>query len=255
MRGTTGTAARRSSRWRVYPHMRGDHRNSYAVAPGRQVYPHMRGDTVVTFDTTVLGGSTPTWWGPRVRGQGGAQHDRSNPHSVGTTSPSAPTTPPLRVYPPMRGDHREQQTAGRRAGLPPHAWGPPNRTRIALNLTRSTPTCVGTTTGSRGLRSLQSGLPPHAWGPLRRIDEATREHRSTPTCVGTTRPAPRRPDTARVYPHMRGDHSSPSAGRATPSGLPPHAWGPLVSAGELRLRDGSTPTCVGTTWSLNLRRL
>ncbi len=91
------------------------------------------------------------------------------------------------------------------------------------------------------------GLPPHAWGPRRDRDRDRDRMRSTPTCVGTTSASPARRRCRGVYPHMRGDHWCSRLRMSGHSGLPPHAWGPLLAGRGGLDRVRSTPTCVGTT--------
>src|SRR5438270_687143 len=127
----------------------------------------------------------------------------------------------------MRGDNAPPPLIGGSAlGPPPHAWGQPGGRGMTDPCTRSTPTCVGTTTlpaprprrrsvhphmrgdnlALQATTSAIAGPPPHAWGQPERGAFRAAGDRSTPTCVGTTgRSRPRRSALA-VHPHMRGDN-------------------------------------------------
>ncbi len=178
------------------------------------------------------------------------------------------------VYPHMRGDHvRLGSLSGRLWGLPPHAWGPLSLIVFSIRLSGSTPTCVGTTPPSATTSTVKrvyphmrgdhsylperflpvEGLPPHAWGPLSTSRISRISPRSTPTCVGTTRDGNAAYRRVQVYPHMRGDHRPPRSTRSCPTGLPPHAWGPLMRRAVRVSTFRSTPTCVGTTSALEPR--
>ncbi len=191
--GTTDSLRIGDQTVRVYPHMRGDHSRRLAKC---------RSST----------GLPPHAWGPLPRWRQGPAAGGSTPTCVGTTQVNVSPRARTRVYPHMRGDH--VQPLGRHRhlpGLPPQAWGPPPCPAGGGDPRRSTPTCVGTTTGPPPVRpaapvyphmrgdhcarcrqtTRPGGLPPHAWGP-------------PPCCFGCWRRW--RWGAARVYPHMRGDH-------------------------------------------------
>ena len=132
-------------------------------------------------------------------------------------------------------------------GPPPRAWGHLGDVWRLGPHTRSTPTCVGTssTTTARpswmrvhphvrgdiafpGYGSLaHHGPPPRAWGHRGRRSVSTPPRRSTPTCVGTS--GSKRPPNRLAY------------------GPPPRAWGHRGSAPPYLHLLRSTPTCVGTS--------
>ncbi len=286
--------------------MRGDHAVYQPVGAGPRSTPTCVGTTGSTRSEVILHGTTPHAWGPSTTSQN-RSHERSTPHAwghcarygsahceglpphawgpptveqgaeglarstptcVGTTPVEPMMRPRCQVYPHMRGDHVvTADDDPRKAGLPPHAWGPRAVRAGGCRQPGSTPTCVGTTASGpldheldmvyphmRGDHFLPSfyrqpslGLPPHAWGPPLPALVHDAQNGSTPTCVGTTRRTARPPARPKVYPHMRGDHGVLQASFQFLAGLPPHAWGPLPGAGDRRGVTGSTPTCVGTT--------
>ncbi len=221
-------------------------------------------------------GPPPRAWGQRAHGGEDLAGLRSTPTCVGTTR----ATPTRRrrggVHPHVRGDNRRIcERLNTTVGPPPRAWGQRWRPRQPKAASRSTPTCVGTTRpyrlqmsrppvhphvrgdnpSMRSSASLRSGPPPRAWGQLGRVVRRTWHWRSTPTCVGTTRRLCPHAPTGTVHPHVRGDNAPPETPTNLGAGPPPRAWGQRVGPHRRRRVERSTPTCVGTTPLLGLRRL
>ena len=111
---------------------------------------------------------------------------RFTPTGVGTTSWRLPAPLPKTVHPHGRGDHATVPISSVIfAGSPPRAWGPPDDPLHEGDVTRFTPTGVGTTASpfcvipalsvhphGRGDHCPSprpafstSGSPPRAWGP------------------------------------------------------------------------------------------
>ena len=69
------------------------------------------------------------------------------------------------VHPHVRGDNVEHDLRRDLAdGSPPRAWGQLSTRLPSLDVTRFTPTCVGTTVSSSGSEQEFNGSPPRAWG-------------------------------------------------------------------------------------------
>ncbi len=213
-------------------------------------------------------GSPPRPWGPHGRFDVKAMEIRFTPTPVGTTS--RPTSPSSggSVHPHARGDHAAGASRmSHAAGSPPRPWGPPGNGLAYADVTRFTPTPVGTTRpggskfkgvsvhphargdhGSTALTAREtSGSPPRPWGPHPRQPTSDGASRFTPTPVGTTPATAHCSGPGPVHPHARGDHGSIKTREGGPPGSPPRPWGPLKGVvrhlGDVRF----TPTPVGTT--------
>ncbi len=147
----------------------------------------------------------------------------------------------------MRGDRVGVTPATYQAtGSPPRAWGQVARAFGSCRQRGFTPTCVGTgaTPMSRGPAK---SVHPHVRGD-RPATEPVHESwpRFTPTCVGTgSSPQPTACDRP-VHPHVRGDRGRPRVSVCCVRGSPPRAWGQARRSSGADLRQGFTPTCVGT---------
>ncbi len=173
------------------------------------VHPHMRGEYSTSRMCVVRStGPPPHAWGiPPCRCRHGSGRG-STPTCVGNTSGPRTGRATMAVHPHMRGEYRRHRGLLDRApGPPPHAWGIRDRQMQGWHGLRSTPTCVGNTTGPgrqprrrtvhphmRGeyagglsVSAAEEGPPPHAWGIPRRRPRQHLVQRSTPTCVGNTR--------------------------------------------------------------------
>ncbi len=154
-------------------------------------------------------------------------------------------------------------------GAPPRAWGGRWSRGRFRRRRRSTPTCVGRTTGERSRCRGTSehphvrgedrfgscniapsyGAPPRAWGGHQADQDHTAECRSTPTCVGRTAQACPHRQPPLEHPHVRGEDVTMSAIFIAFTGAPPRAWGGQPAPGGERPVRRSTPTCVGRTQS------
>ncbi len=229
--------------------MRGDHgwaAAGYLVMPGPP--PHARGPPD--------GGRAPG------RGHG------TTPACAGTTSPGSGPVSSARDHPRMRGDHSARNVGDvEPLGPPPHARGPPIRTRPRSTRDGTTPACAGTTrprgvpppgtgdhprmrgdhTQSTRYELTGQGPPPHARGPPIRTRPRSTRDGTTPACAGTTRPRGVPPPGTGDHPRMRGDHTQSTRYELTGQGPPPHARGPLAGANLPITLLGTTPACAGTT--------
>ncbi len=155
-------------------------------------------------------------------------------------------------------------------GSPPRAWGRRSRGPRSRELSRITPTGVGTASvalpnaathadhphgrGDGGVRSERrgkwDGSPPRAWG--RRHVESRRlpRGRITPTGVGTASRSWAPPSSCTDHPHGRGDGHEASSARTMARGSPPRAWGRPGGPSGRPCAGRITPTGVGTAISV-----
>ncbi|ROQ35836.1 hypothetical protein EDD98_4913 [Streptomyces sp. PanSC19] len=173
-------------------------------------------------------------------------------------------------HPRLRGDHpstpSELPLVG---GTPPLARGPSCLDDVKASHLRSTPTRVGTRSGStrrmststghprsRGDRPFNTadtaasyGAPPLARGPPGQDPRHDPDRRSTPARAGTTWPRRRRRPRSADHPCSRGDHCTARRSGSTDSGPPSLVRGPrlrlFAGVGERR----TTPARAGTTTS------
>jgi hypothetical protein len=195
------------------------------------------------------------------------QPRRFTPTRVGTRGGDRGAHPPRAVHPHTRGDQSaEAKAAPKRAGSPPHAWGPDPRQRHRAHAQRFTPTRVETrrpparpvtgttvhphTRGDQHARTftlvVSSGSPPHAWGPAEKPETARALERFTPTRVGTRASARPTSASVSVHPHTRGDQQIVQGDFPENVGSPPHAWGPEQPRPLAPRVHRFTPTRVGT---------
>ena len=152
-------------------------------------------------------------------------------------------------------------------GQPPCAWGKRWRVVPVGRSVRSTPVCVGKTSGRfvrceahtvnprvRGENVVQdsmvapdAGQPPCAWGKHMSSHLGLVGVRSTPVCVGKTGCPKGSPRLTPVNPRVRGENKLQLWANEVRRGQPPCAWGKrrLKEAEEKATR--STPVCVGKT--------
>ena len=187
---------------------------------------------------------------------------------MGTTSARQSQKQVIQDHPHIRGDHSFRASSTTlRMGSPPHTWGPLTMGSPCQDLSRITPTYVGTTglfrweihpcqdhphirgdhnwPNSRARPSV--GSPPHTWGPLHTEFLSPASDRITPTYVGTTEFGKIRISVIKDHPHIRGDHFLIFFMIALYIGSPPHTWGPQTPNSFRLLLIGITPTYVGTT--------
>ena len=131
-------------------------------------------------------------------------------------------------------------------GSPPRAWGRRGSCHNNRNITRFTPTCVGTARWP-GTPCVAGTVHPHVRGDgVARPPARARRNRFTPTCVGTARRGRGRCRSRAVHPHVRGDGRWSDVANVVCDGSPPRAWGrPPPYTIHLTL-SRFTPTCVGT---------
>lgn len=135
----------------------------------------------------------------------------------------------------------------------------------SLHYIRSTPTCVGNTSGrassppfsedhphmcgeynGQRLSSPHStGSPPHVWGILKISKSESPTPRITPTYEGNTSSVVSCERFARDHPHMCGEYWLAIGSYPMALGSPPHVWGKLMALKDLLYDYGITPTCVG----------
>ncbi len=193
----------------------------------RQVHPHVRGDGG---ELSPRGGSScgspPRAWGRSGDDPGHGLQPRFTPTCVGTVMTAPAGRPWIAVHPHVRGDGLTLQEAGDVLdGSPPRAWGRSIASVASVEMSRFTPTCVGTVgfalrgsprtavhphvrgDGFWGNRpaALGCGSPPRAWGRCRADGVRDDLFRFTPTCVGTVLALASLPPAATVHPHVRGD--------------------------------------------------
>ncbi len=232
-------------------------------------HPHVRGedgDVRARADRRV-GAPLRAWGGLPVR-RAVRVALRSTPTCVGRTDSDGVLHGPLAEHPHLRGEDRAVvSTVTVTGGAPPRAWGGPLHHVQRNPRIRSTPTCVGRTTGVPeqgdtstehphvrgedtkriGLPYAVDGAPPRAWGgrlPPPRLRGAVR---STPTCVGRTRSTTSTRASSTEHPHVRGEDCRGSSRPRPPGGAPPRAWGGRHGPPPRPRALRSTPTCVGRT--------
>ena len=156
----------------------------------------------------VCDGSPPHAWGLSLCSSSRGSSHRFTPTCVGTMQGRIVPYPAYPVHPHMRGDYPNWALSqASPVGSPPHAWGLCLPRRVRVDVSRFTPTCVGTMgwpighplrwpvhphmRGDYGGRLSNllpvSGSPPHAWGLWVPAGLTLFAHRFTPTCVGTIR--------------------------------------------------------------------
>ena len=227
--GTTLPSLSRHEPMTVHPHACGDHASRLGVRRGRPVHPHACGDHVEpNYESIDDSGSPPRVWGPPDPRGAHPLCPRFTPTRVGTTAEMSLSPVNVAVHPHACGDH--EQLAARPAGeggSPPRVWGPLLTTFDIRDLSRFTPTRVGTTR-SRTARcpcspvhphacgdhtllptepSAQLGSPPRVWGPPRQRHGREARHRFTPTRLRTTASHHTSPQDLPVHPHACGDHA------------------------------------------------
>ena len=257
-------------RHRFTPTCVGSTRPPASARPIAPVHPHVRGEHVIPAAAPWLdSGSPPRAWGALHDRGADRGPDRFTPTCVGSTPTPRGRPRPAPVHPHVRGEHFGRLRAISWAhGSPPRAWGAHIPILVNDRLTRFTPTCVGSTSGSRdhrgrppvhphvrGEHRLRSsaaagncGSPPRAWGARHAVVAVAMTARFTPTCVGSTLPGEAEGTDDTVHPHVRGEHWPGAYGATRIDGSPPRAWG----AHRERLADEPigrfTPTCVGSTF-------
>ena len=238
------------------------------TSPG-SVQPHVRGEHLFAgAGKKKACGSAPRACGtPGLRGPW-SRRTRFSPTCVGNTARPPGACGRSAVQPHVRGEHGPRRMLARcRGGSAPRAWGTHGIGGEIHVRIRFSPTCVGNTRAStfsaisaavqphvRGEHTqdirngyVVDGSAPRAWGTLTVAVQADSQHRFSPTCVGNTRRQRKRPTTASVQPHVRGEHSSSPRWASCCAGSAPRAWGTRGGSG---VRPGSlrfSPTCVGNT--------
>ncbi len=249
----------------------------------------MRGeDDALHHAAAQIAGAPPRAWGGQEDLRGNPIEPRSTPTRVGRTDEVHRPRCRQPEHPHVRGeDPYPKYRHAIAAGAPPRAWGGLEAIQVAGSIQRSTPTCVGRTTGPactrpcptehphvrgedrrkgcscrrnpehphvRGEDSLtqrrrckNSGAPPRAWGGRFRGSRSAPRPRSTPTCVGRTTSTTLRKATEAEHPHVRGEDVVAQGSNPAQHGAPPRAWGGRPSCPWCPPTHRSTPTCVGRT--------
>ena len=234
-----------------------------------EVHPHACGDNDIRrVGHTQAEGSPPRVWGQRTMGPTPIMVGRFTPTRVGTTPAAAVLSRQLPVHPHACGDNSNSYNSGTKSkGSPPRVWGQRVCPQPLQNVSRFTPTRVGTTQPAGCVAMPQpvhphacgdnltlvisppwfQGSPPRVWGqPGTGIVTVTAD-RFTPTRVGTTRDHEAALPVYEVHPHACGDNVRSCMTVCASAGSPPRVWGQLAKClvGYSPLRF--TPTRVGTT--------
>ncbi len=232
-------------------------------------HPHGRGEDVNESDDIVeRRGPPPRAWGRRSRPPRRHGERRTTPTGVGKTRPFGPGRGAGTDHPHGRGeDALGQHAKFASTGPPPRAWGRRRRSCGPHPPSRTTPTGVGKTRGSRCACARRPdhphgrgedcwsesksgpviGPPPRAWGRRYMGYQALEQIWTTPTGVGKTTVTACVGNGSTDHPHGRGEDSSLASDTPRMSGPPPRAWGRHSLA---RVRCGgerTTPTGVGKT--------
>ena len=179
---------------------------------------------------TSPSGSPPRAWGLGIRMRLQWHQCRFTPTGVGTGRLRLRLLWTMAVHPHGRGDwlHRLLEVGACR-GSPPRAWGLALIAWHAPQITRFTPTGVGTGTLPGSCR-LRSTVHPTGVGTGSRA------------CTGTGR--------GTVHPHGRGDWSAVCPLTSRSAGSPPRAWGLVGVRSSPGILWRFTPTGVGTGQTL-----
>ncbi len=213
------------------------------------VHPHACGEntdgrTAVTATT----GTPPRVWGKliqRVRNWSGVRY---TPTRVGKTAtpPTSPDRPP--VHPHACGENDETDDSIRvRIGTPPRVWGKRKHAAPQDEISRYTPTRVGKTWQSHGIRVVVDGTPPRVWGKLPLLTGVLTRVRYTPTRVGKTPSAGPPRTRSSVHPHACGENVDDVDDASIHSGTPPRVWGKRNWGNRNEPLCRYTPTRVGKT--------
>ena len=170
----------------------------------------------------------------------------------------------------MRGDNQfNLLVQGHHHGPSPRAWGQLLWAVIIILMTRTIPTCVGTTSAffvpffsktdhphvrgdnyhTQAKHMLPHGPSPRAWGQRKTPPSCYVAPRTIPTCVGTTKSSSLRKRASKDHPHVRGDNIRVAQVTKLVVGPSPRAWGQLQMGSAAEKRQRTIPTCVGTTFS------
>ena len=98
------------------------------------------------------------------------------------------------------------------------------------------------------------GSPPRMWGILCHLECYTLCYRFTPTYVGNTSPMSIAPHIAPVHPHVCGEYLIRAITAYRINGSPPRMWGILLPLPPFPLPNRFTPTYVGNTPSMIIRK-
>ena len=239
-------------------------------------HPHGRGDDPTTSRAYFCAAETPPRaWGRRTGSGRRGSLGGNTPTGVGTTRRCRMPTARSWKHPHGRGDDPTvPRTSAARTETPPRAWGRLLGLSAELVSVGNTPTGVGTTShhrhrGTSGGKhphgrgddfvcALDDGddpeTPPRAWGRPRASIRWAVRWRNTPTGVGTTVDGRGGPAGGRKHPHGRGDDSPDQLRYQGDIETPPRAWGRPVSRVGGHFVKGNTPTGVGTTSRMLMRR-
>ena len=155
----------------------------------------------------AIHGSPPRVWGRHGTPPSSRRSARFTPTCVGTTHLTAYLLQTIAVHPHVCGDDTCSSCSLLVCGgSPPRVWGRLDMAQLSQIDQRFTPTCVGTTTVTRGsvlaaavhphvcgddkrpnkMFQRFDGSPPRVWGRRQDVHTETAKMRFTPTCVGTT---------------------------------------------------------------------
>ena len=156
-----------------------------------------------------------------------AGQGRLIPTCVGSTTSRIKKEGRRPAHPHVCGEHSFKVYAQQvSAGSSPRVWGALKGTVRGEHPARLIPTCVGSTSSSRGLVLSDSAHPhvcgehpvetiagaahlgssPRVWGAQRRLAPHSLGVRLIPTCVGSTSVCPGPVEGTTAHPHVCGEH-------------------------------------------------
>ena len=132
---------------RFTPTCVGTTRDVSVAGRSRSVHPHVRGDNIgLRRHNIQAAGSPPRAWGQPFQRQQHFTVCRFTPTCVGTTQDALFALGAISVHPHVRGDNiAPSMWIVIHRGSPPRAWGQPPDAVAGEDMSRFTPTCVGTT--------------------------------------------------------------------------------------------------------------
>ena len=271
-RGARGSAGDRGGQERSTPACAGSTRSTGRSPIRCAVYPRLRGEHLAADEVVGFAeGLPPPARGAHDRIKSLEQPERSTPACAGSTKSVKTISTPAAVYPRLRGEHAGATNSDDgTTGLPPPARGARAAAQFGTLGHGSTPACAGSTSWRRPLGLpcwvyprlrgehntvgflawIAGGLPPPARGAPDGSRRPSLRCGSTPACAGSTSSEGRPTSWTRVYPRLRGEHSTTRCTTPRTRGLPPPARGaPRLWRGSCT-PAWSTPACAGSTQHL-----